>query len=326
MSTPQVVVARKPPGKALQTLRDAYDTWVWEEDRTMPRDLLLEQVRGAIGLYTMWTDQVNRELLEHAPQLRAVSQMSVGVENIDLAACSARGVPVGYTPGAVSEATADQTMAILLALSRRIVDGVNYVKAGQWTDWSPIALMGHDVFGKTMGIVGMGNIGRCIARRARGFSMPLLYSGRSRKPDAEREFGAQYRSLDALLAESDIVVLILPLTPETTHLIEARALAKMKPTAILVNVARGPVVDSRALYEALATGRLRGAALDVTEPEPINMDNPLLTLENCLIVPHTGTTTEETREVMTEVSVRNLINGIEGRSMLHCANPEAQRR
>jgi lactate dehydrogenase-like 2-hydroxyacid dehydrogenase len=306
-------------------LLEAYDAWVWEEDRTLPRALLLEKVRDAVGLYTMWTDQVNQELLDHAPKLRAVSQMSVGVENIDLAACTARGVPVGYTPGAVSEATADQTMAILLALSRRIVDGVQYVKAGKWVDWSPVALMGNDVFGKTMGIVGLGNIGRCIARRARGFSMPLLYTGRSRKPDAEREFGAQYRSLDALLAESDIVVLILPLTPETTHLIDAAALARMKPSAILVNVARGPVVDSRALYEALAAGRLRGAALDVTDPEPINMDNPLLTLENCLIVPHTGTTTEETREVMTDVSVRNLINGIEGRPMLHCANPEAQR-
>jgi len=326
MSGPHVVVSRRTPGKALDDLIARYDTWVWEEDRTIPRALLLEQVRDAVGLYAMWTERIDQELLDAAPKLRTVSVMAVGVENADMAACTARGVSVGWIPEAVTEATADQAMALLLALSRRIVDGHRYVREGRWRDWSPLVLMGHDVFGKTVGFVGFGRIGQAIARRMRGFNMPILYHARHRRPAAEAELGAQHRDFDALLAEADIFVLILPLTPETHHLIDAAAIAKMKPGALIVNVARGGVLDPQALYDALAAGYLGGAALDVTEPEPINPDSPLLTLDNCLIVPHTGTTTIETREQMTALCIQNLVNGIEGRPLVACANPEVQAR
>lgn len=324
MSGPHVVVTRRTPGKALDDLPARYDTWVWEEDRTIPRDLLLEKVRDAVGLYAMWTERIDQELLDAAPKLRTVSIMAVGVENADMAACTARGVSVGWIPEAVTEATADQAMALLLALSRRIVDGHRYVREGRWRDWSPLALMGHDVFGKTVGLVGFGRIGQAIARRLRGFNMPILYHARHRRPAAEAELGAQYRDLARLLAEADIVVLILPLKPDTHHLIDAAAIARMKPGAIIVNVARGGVLDSQALYDGLASGHLGGAALDVTEPEPISPDSPLLTLDNCLIVPHTGTTTIETREQMTALCIDNLINGIEGRPLVSCANPDVQ--
>ncbi|RMF83729.1 MAG: D-glycerate dehydrogenase [Nitrospinota bacterium] len=324
MSKPKVVVARKPPGPALRRLVEECDVWMWEEDCTMPRDLLLEKVRDAEGLYVMIFDRVDEELLNAAPRLKVVSTMAVGTDNIDLLACTARGIRVGYTPGVVTEATADLAMALILALSRRIVEAAQFVKSRQWKQWSPTIMISHDVFGKTLGIIGLGRIGQAIARRAQGFRMPILYHNRRPNPEAEKACGARYRSLDALLAESDIVVLSLPLTPETRHLIDEAALARMKPSAFLINVARGGIVDPRALYRALSTGQIRGAALDVTDPEPIPEDDPLLSLENCLIVPHVGTSTWETRAVMTEISVENLLRGLRGEPLLHCANPEVE--
>lgn len=326
MVKPRVVVARKPPGPALNRLIEQCDTWLWEEDRTMPRDLLLEKVRDAEGLYVMIFDQVNEELLQAAPHLKVVSTMAVGTDNIDLQACTARGIPVGYTPGVVTEATADLAMTLMLALSRRIVEAAQYVKNRRWKHWSPTLMISHDLFGKTLGIIGMGRIGQAIARRARGFDMTILYHTRQPKPEAEEAYGVKYRSLDDLLAESDIILLVLPLTGETRYMINDEAFAKMKPSALLVNVARGAIVDSQALYRALSSGRIRGAALDVTDPEPIPEDDPLLTLDNCLIVPHVGTSTWETRARMTEISVENLLRGLRGERLLHCANPEAQKK
>ncbi|MCZ6474140.1 MAG: D-glycerate dehydrogenase, partial [SAR324 cluster bacterium] len=222
----------------------------------------------------------------------------------------------------VTDATADQAMALMLAASRRIWEGARYVRDKQWKEWSPTLMIANDVHRKTLGIVGMGRIGQAIARRARGFDMNLLYHARSPKPEAERDLGVSYRALDDLLAESDIVILILPLTEETRHMINDETLAKMKPSAYLINSARGPIVDPAALYRALSEGRLAGAALDVTEPEPISADDPLLSLENCLIVPHISTSTWETRAMMTEVSVTNLLNGLQGEPLMHCANPD----
>ncbi|MCZ6728509.1 MAG: D-glycerate dehydrogenase, partial [SAR324 cluster bacterium] len=318
MTKQKVVVCRKPPGPALERLFEQCDVWMWEEDNTVPRELLLEKVHGAEGLYTMLFDQVNQELLDAAPQLKVVSTMAVGVDNIDLAACTARGIPVGHTPIVVTEATADFAMALMLAASRRIFPSAEFVRNKQWKEWSPTLMIANDVHRKTLGIVGMGRIGQAIARRARGFDMNLLYHARSPKPEAERDLGVSYRALDDLLAESDIVILILPLTEETRHMINDETLAKMKPSAYLINSARGPIVDPDALYRALSEGRLAGAALDVTEPEPISADDPLLSLENCLIVPHISTSTWETRAMMTEVSVTNLLNGLQGKPLMHC--------
>ncbi|MCZ6558448.1 MAG: D-glycerate dehydrogenase [SAR324 cluster bacterium] len=322
MTKQKVVVCRKPPGPALERLFEQCDVWMWEEDNTVPRELLLEKMHGAEGLYTMLFDQVNQELLDAAPQLKVVSTMAVGVDNIDLAACTARGIPVGHTPIVVTEATADFAMALMLAASRRIFPSAEFVRNKQWKEWSPTLMIANDVHRKTLGIVGMGRIGQAIARRARGFDMNLLYHARSPKPEAERDLGVSYRALDDLLAESDIVILILPLTEETRHMINDETLAKMKPSAYLINSARGPIVDPAALYRALSEGRLAGAALDVTEPEPISADDPLLSLENCLIVPHISTSTWETRAMMTEVSVTNLLNGLQGEPLMHCANPD----
>lgn len=326
MSKLKVVIARKPPGPALSHLLEACDVWMWEEDNTMPRELLLEKVADADGLYCMLFDRVDDELLEAAPKLKVVSTMAVGVDNVDLAACTRRGIPVGHTPGVVTEATADFGMALLLAASRRVVEGAQFVKARQWKEWSPTLMISTDVHGKTLGVVGMGRIGQAIARRARGFDLRILYHTRTPKPEAEREYGVIYRSLKELLRESDYVILSLPLTGETRHLIDEAALAEMKPSAYLINVARGPIVDPAALYRALSGEKIRGAALDVTDPEPMGEDDPLLTLDNCLIVPHVSTATWETRAKMTEISCENLLRGLRGEPLLHCANPEVKPR
>jgi lactate dehydrogenase-like 2-hydroxyacid dehydrogenase len=321
-----VLITREPPGPALKQVFDQCDAWMWEQDSTMPRDLLLEKVREVEGLHVMLLDQVDEELLAAAPNLKVVSTMAVGVDNIDLVACSKRGIPVGHTPGVVTEATADFAIALMLAASRRIPEGARFVRNREWKEWSPTLMIANDVHRKTLGIVGMGRIGQAIARRARAFDMELLYHTRSPKPEAEAQLGVSYRSLDALLTESDIVILIVPLTEETHHMIDDAAFAKMKPTAYLVNSARGPVVDAKALYRALSAGKIRGAALDVTEPEPIGADDPLLDLDNCLIVPHVSTSTWETRAMMTELSVGNLLKGLKGEPLLHCANPDAEKK
>jgi lactate dehydrogenase-like 2-hydroxyacid dehydrogenase len=297
---------------------------MWEEERTLPREILLEKVRDAEGLHVLVLDRVDAALLEAAPRLRVVSTSAVGVDNIDLNACTARGIPVGHTPGVVTAATADFAVALMLAASRRLWEAARYVRNGQWKEWSPTLMIGNDLHGKTLGIVGMGRIGQAIAKRARGFDMKILYHSRNRKPPAEARLGATYCSLNELLKESDIVILSLPLTEETRFLIGEEALERMKPSAYLINAARGAVVDTDALYQALSGGNIRGAALDVTEPEPIDTDHPLLTLDNCLITPHIAPTTLETKALMTEMSVTNLLRGLRGEPLLHCANPESQ--
>ncbi len=322
MSKPKVLLTREVPGPAFGRLFEECAVTAWEQDSQMPRERLLEKVGEAEGLHIIWVDRVDLELLEAAPKLKVVSNYAVGVDNIDLKACTARGIPVGHAPGVVTEATADTAFALMLSVSRRIQEGALYVREGKWKEWSPGVCLGNEVFGKTIGIVGLGRIGQAIARRARGFGMRILYHNRRPNSQAGREFAAEYRGLDDLLAEADLVVLSMPYSPETHHMIDAAALAKMKPSAYLVNVARGGVVDSRALHQALSTGLIRGAGLDVTEPEPIPPDDPLLSLDNCLIIPHIGTSTWETRSAMAEISVANLLRGLRGEPLLHCANPE----
>lgn len=326
MPKPKVVVSRNTPGLEESPLFTECEVWVWPEDTVCPQEELRKRIGDAEGLIATPFDPIREDMIAAAPKLRCVSNYGVGVDNLDLKALTARGIPAGNTPGVVTEATADMAMALLLSMSRNIVPAANFVKARQWKQWTPTLHISNDVFGKTLGIVGMGRIGQAIARRALGFSMRLLYNTRHRVPEAEQQYGAEHRSFDGLLRESDIVVLICPLTPETRYMVNDAAFAKMKPTAMLVNSARGPVVDPKALYRALSTGRIRAAALDVTDPEPIPPDDPLLTLDNLIIVPHISTSTWETRRKMTEITVQNLLNGLNGRPLLHCVNPEVYRQ
>jgi lactate dehydrogenase-like 2-hydroxyacid dehydrogenase len=318
----RIVVTRVPPGLVREDLAAAGELWAWEEDRAIPRPVLLEQVATADGLYCMLTEAVDGELLAAAPRLRVVSNMAVGVDNVDLAACTGRGIPVGHTPEVLTETTADTVFALLLAAARRVVEGAAYVRAGRWGPWDPGLLLGAEVHGSTLGIVGLGRIGKAVARRARGFGMRVLYTGRTRNLSAERDLPAEYLPLPELLAAADHVVVQTPLTPETRHLIDAAALARMKPTATLVNAARGGLVDPAALYAALTDRVIAAAGLDVTEPEPIAPDDPLLSLPNCVILPHLGSASRRTREAMAALAVENLLAGLRGEPLPALANPQ----
>ncbi|NOY46447.1 MAG: D-glycerate dehydrogenase, partial [Deltaproteobacteria bacterium] len=260
----RVFVTRRIPDEGLELLRPACAVDLWDDDLPPPADVLRERVRGAAGLLCLLTDPVDEALLRAAgPGLRVVSQMAVGVDNIELAACTRRGIPVGHTPGVLTETTADLAVALLLAAARRLPEAQAAVRAGEWTTWKPLWLAGRDVHGSTVGIVGLGRIGRAVARRLRGFGCRILYTGPRPVPEAD-EVGARFVELEELLRRSDFVTLHCPLTPQTRHLIDERALALMKPTAILVNTSRGAVVDPDALHRALAEGRIAAAALDVT--------------------------------------------------------------
>ena len=289
------------------------------------RELLLSQIAGAAGLLCMLGDRIDQDLLEAAPRLRVVSQMAVGVDNIDLAACTARGIPVGHTPDVLTETTADTALAILLAVIRRLPEGRDLVRAGEWRRWSLDLLVGSDLHGSTVGIVGLGRIGTAVARRLSGFSVRLLYTGPRRKPGLEAALKVGFRSLDDLLAECDHVILCAPLTASTNRIIDAQALARMKPTATLVNIARGGLVDHDALADALADGRVGRAGLDVTDPEPIPANHRLVAMPNCLIVPHLGSASVGTRLQMALRAVENLAVGLEGGRLPWCANPEVYR-
>jgi glyoxylate reductase len=288
--------------------------------------VLLQEVADCDGLLCLLTDPIDAEVIAAGARLRVISQIAVGVDNIDLRAATARGIPVGHTPGVLTEATADFTFALLMAAARRIPEGVDYVRAGKWRTWEPMGLLGVDIWGATLGIVGMGRIGTAVARRARGFAMHILYYDPTRRPELEAELGVEYAALDDLLARSDFVSLHCPLTPETHHLIGEAALKRMKPTAILINAARGPVVDPAALVRALSEGWIRAAALDVTEPEPIPPDHPLLSLPNCIVVPHIASATVSTRERMAAMAAENLLAGLRGQRLPYCANPEVYAR
>ena len=274
------------------------------------------------GLFCLLTIPVRKELLDRMPRLRVVCNMAVGVDNVDVAECTRRGIPVGNTPDILTDATADLTMALLLAAARRLPEAAQDARAGRWKTWSPAGWLGADLRGATLGIVGLGKIGRAVAERARGFGLRIVYTDTSPRQDVEAELGVTFLSFDELIRQSDFISLHCPLTPETRGLINESALRRMNPTAILVNAARGPVVDTVALTRALAEGRIAAAALDVTDPEPLPSDHPLYSLSNCLIVPHIGSATRGTRRRMAEMACENLLAGLEGRRLPYCVNPE----
>lgn len=286
----------------------------------MPYDQLRDALAEAEAALTMIPDQVDAGVM--GENLRVISQMAVGTDNIDVVAASERGIAVGHTPGVLTDTTADTAWALLAAAVRRLPEGSAHVKEGRWGPWDPSLLVGGDLHDTTLGIVGLGRIGAAVARRAAGFGMHLLYTGPSRKPLLESRLGVAFRSLDELLAQADHVVLTAPLLEDTRHMMNTDTLARMRPGSVLVNVSRGGLIDSDALVEALENGPLAAAALDVTDPEPIPADHPLVGLANCLIVPHIGSASRRTRRAMAELAVENLRAGLEGRRLPFCVNPE----
>jgi len=256
--------------------------------------------------------------MEAAKNLKVISNMAVGVDNVDIAAATRRNLPVGNTPGVLTDATADQTFALLLAAARRVVEGEKFVRSGKWVTWGPRLLLGADLAGATLGLIGFGRIGQAVAKRAQGFDLHVIYHD----PTAQPAFGALAVELEALLHESDFVSLHVPLTTETRHLVNAEFLSKMKPTSILINTSRGGVVDQPALFKALKEKQIFAAALDVTDPEPLPVDSPLLELDNCLIVPHLGSASKHTRDMMSYLAAQNLIAGLKGERLPLCVNPE----
>lgn len=358
MPLPTVVVTRRLPPQAWNPLRAHADLVCWDQDRPVTREWLLDHIPAAEGLYCLLTDRIDREVLQLGKRLRVISTMAVGVDHIDIEECTRRGIAVGHTPGILTETTADLAFALLLAAARRLVEGVDYVRQGHWTTWSPNVLLGQEVCGATLGLVGLGRIGRAVARRALGFQMKLLAVrspralSQSPATSVSPETGAPSLALQKLqeemapsqlelehalnsslhdvdlqeaLAQSDFVSLHVPLTPDTYHLIGAPEFRLMKSSSILINTSRGAVVDSEALYEALSKGCISGAALDVTDPEPIPASHPLLTLSNCVIIPHLGSASVVTRTRMACMAVENLVAGLHGEALPHCVNPEVYR-
>jgi glyoxylate reductase len=307
-------VTRKLPGGALERLAAVHQVDLWAAAHPPTRDQLLAHAREAEGFLPQLTELIDAELLDACPRLVAISNYAVGVDNVDLAAATARGVPVGHTPGVLTDATADLAFTLLLAAARRVSDAERAARAGDW-GWEPNFLLGHEVHGAVLGLIGMGRIGAAVARRAEGFSMEVIHTSHSGGVP-----------LDQLLERSDFVSIHAPLTPETRGLIDEAALRRMKASAILINTARGPIVDTNALVRALNQGWIAGAALDVTDPEPLPGEHPLLMCPNLTLSPHIGSATFHTRAAMADIAVDNLLAALAGERMPHCANPEVYER
>lgn len=324
MDKPKVFVSRYIPEEQLTLARQRCQVDLWPEDLPPPRDALLRHVRGVDGLLCLLTDKIDAEVMDSAgPGLKVISNCAVGFDNIDVSEATRRGIPVGNTPGVLTETTADFAFTLLMAAARRVVDGDHFTRAGRWKTWSLTQLLGQDITGATLGIIGFGRIGKEMARRALGFEMRILYYDPICEDDPyAAQIGAHCVDLDTLLRQSDFVSLHVPLYKDTYHLIGVAELAKMKPTAILINTARGGVVDADALYQALRDGAINCAALDVTEPEPIPLEHPLLSLENLIITPHIASASVQTRGKMIEIALDNLLLGVNGEHLRHCVNPQ----
>jgi glyoxylate reductase len=309
---PKVYVTRHLPEAARELLDETCQVEIWDHDYPPPYEVVLEKVADKQGLLCLLTDRIDAAIMQAGPQLKVISQCAVGFDNIDVPAATARGIAVGNTPGVLTDATADFAFSLLMAAARRIGEAIDYVRTGQWHTWGLTLLLGQEIYGKTLGLEGFGRIGQAVARRARGFDMRILYHDTARQLEAEAELGAEYRTFDQLLAEADFISLHVNLTPRTQGLMGARQFALMKPEAILINTARGPVVDSQALYQALKEGQIAYAALDVTDPEPLPADHPLLTLPNLIVAPHIASATVTSRTQMSLMAVQNLVAGVQG--------------
>jgi len=328
MARPRVFVARKMAQEALDTIAQETEMDLWEGELPPPRDVLLQKVQDIDGLLSLLTDRVDAELMDATPKLKVVSNMAVGFDNIDVPEATRRGIVVGNTPGVLTETTADFAWSLIMATGRRLAEGDRWTRSGKWKTWGPMILLGHDIHHATLGIVGCGRIGLEVAKRARGFDMKVLYHDAiRRKPEEEKAYGLEYvPDLYQMLSRADFVTVHVPLTAETRHMISSKEFAAMKKTAIFVNTSRGPVVDQKALYEALKSGQIFAAGLDVTEPEPILMDDPLLTLENITIAPHIASASVATRTKMANMAAANLLAGLKGETPPNCVNPEVLRK
>ena len=325
----RIFVTRRIPGKGLDLLKDKYDTVVWEKETPPNQEQIIDLSEDAVGIVTLLSDAIDRKVIESLPKLKVISQYAVGFDNIDITAASERGIIVTNTPGILTETTADLTWALIMATSRRIVEADTYVRKGNWkVAWGPEMLVGTDVFGATLGIIGLGRIGCAVARRAKGFNMKVIYTNRSESDETkeiENYVGARRVELETLLREADIVTIHLPLTSITRNLIDDKMLRIMKKGAILINTARGPIVNEKALADALASGHLRAAGLDVFHNEPTSSGNPLLRLQNVVVLPHIGSASISTRKEMGEMCAVNIIAALEGEIPPNIVNPEVMK-
>jgi len=323
MTRPKAYITRRIPQPALDIVASACDYAIWDnEEQPVPRDVLFREAADADGVLTILSERIDQEFLDAAPRCRVVANMAVGYDNVDLPALTRRGVLLTNTPGVLTETTADLAWTLLMAAGRRIVEGQKLIEAGKWASWSPMFMVGQDIYGATLGIVGAGRIGTALARRAAGFNMRLLYHNRRPAPELEQQTGAEYRVLDDLLREADYIVVLLPLSNETRGMFGAREFALMKPTAVFVNAARGPIVKELELAQALKQGRPWAAGLDVFEKEPIGPDHPLLSLPNVVAVPHIGSATVATRTRMATTAATNLVAALTGQPVPNPVNPE----
>lgn len=325
MSKPRIYITRPLPAAAMRILEGQVEYHMWDrENEAVRRETLLREIVDVDGIICLITEKMDAEVIERAHRCRVIAQVAVGYDNVDVAAATRRGIYVTNTPGVLTETTADMGWAILMATARRVVEGDKFTRSGRWKTWELMGFTGQDVWGATLGIIGLGRIGAAIARRAKGFAMPILYHNRNRAEALEAELGARYASLDDLLRQSDFVMISVALTPDTRHLIGERELGLMKPSAILVNIARGPIVDQRALYRALVDRKIWAAGLDVFEVEPVPMDEPLLRLDNVVVPPHLGSGSIATRTKMATMAAENCLAGTTGKIPPNVVNPEAK--
>jgi len=319
----KVYVSRVIPAPALDIIRDVAEMRMWDrEDVPPPRDVLLREVADCDGLLSLLTDRIDDELLARAPRLRVVGNMAVGYDNIDVDAATRRGVVVSNTPDVLTETTADFAFALLMAAARRMVEADGFTRAGRWKTWGPLLLAGQDVHHATLGLVGLGRIGSAVAKRAKGFAMTVLYYDPIRRPDLEGSLGIEYRTMDDVLRSSDFISVHVPLTAETRHLIGAEQFRMMKPSAVFINAARGPIVDQAALAEALRSRTIYAAGIDVFEQEPVSPDDPLLALDNVVLAPHIASASIPTRTRMATLAAENIAAVLQGRRPPTPVNPE----
>ena len=324
MSSYKVFVTRHIPA-SLEVLQRIADVEVWSERMPPPNEVLLEKIRQVDGLLCLLTDRLDLQAISQATSLKVISQMAVGFDNIDVSAATAAGIPVGNTPGVLTEATADFAWALLMAAARRVVEADRLTRSGEWRTWEPDLLLGTSVAGATLGIVGLGRIGQAVARRALGFDMRVLYASKHRKEEVEGTLGVECATFEDLLQRSDFVTIHTPLTEETYKLFGERQFELMKSSAILINTARGSIIDPDALYKALAAGQIDSAAIDVTDPEPIASNSRLLQLENLIVTPHIGSASRQTRQRMASMAIENLVAGLKGERLPNCVNPDVYR-
>ncbi|HUC90458.1 MAG TPA: D-glycerate dehydrogenase [Paenibacillus sp.] len=324
---PKIYVTRKLNEGILAKLEETCEVTLWEEENLpVPREVLEREIREADGLFCLLTEQIDAALLEKAPRLKIIANLAVGYNHIDIEAATAKGIMVTNTPGVLTETTADLTFALLMATARRLVESSDYLRRGAWVTWSPMLLTGQDVYGSTLGIIGLGRIGEAVARRAKAFDMKVYYHNRTRKPEAEEQLGLEYCDMATLLRESDFVCILVPYTPGTRHLIGHNELALMKQSAILINTSRGGIIDETALYYALAEGKIWAAGLDVFEQEPVPANHPLLTLPNVVTLPHIGSASIKTRLRMADIAADNLLKGLAGLTPPNLVNPQVDAR